>query len=606
MELSRAYKDEDDETWEGFSNEDGDPNILDDVKLDEAQDSFYRQELKKLGGGEDRFAAIPFDSLDRNAKRRVKYALKKSMVGPSSNAPKTPGTGTAKTKAWNVEQINGYELYELAMPPYNLDHLVDLSVENDTHYACIVTKAINIVGLGYQWKEKSKVKEARSNVEDDDDKAAKLARKLVRVTEGLDEWLEGLNDDEDFNDILFKVWFDVEATGNGYLEISRKLNGQIGYVGYIPSPTMRVRKNRDGFIQIVQDKITFFRNFGDRTTPDYFGVDPRPNEIIHFKKHTSKNVYYGVPDIIAAMSAIAGQKFASEYNLDYFENKAVPRYALIVKGAKLSMQAEKRILDYFRREVKGKHHGTLYIPVPAHMGSNVDVKLEAIENKVQEASFEKYRAGNHESIAMVHRVPKSKIGLGTGVAAAREDDKSFKYQVCKPEQRRVAKKVNRIVKEITDMYGFEFMEYDLLDAETQSRIHDRYIRLGVESPNEARAQTGYTPRKRGDKFVDMAADSEAKVRLQNANASLAEAQAEAVPQQTAIAEKAATLKATAATAGGKGSASTGGTAGAPRKTTDGSPKNKQQTSTPAGQTPQGVGTRGSAADKGEVPKSTRR
>lgn len=597
--MTRARFEEDDETteWDGFQDEDGNNNVIDEVTLDEAQASAYREELRKLGGGEDRFAAIPFSKLDKNAKRRVKYKLQKDMVGPTSSNP-TPGKAP-KSKAWNIEQINGYELYELAMPPYSLDHLVDLSVENDTHYACIVTKATNIVGLGYQWKERSKVKEARSNVEDDDEKAVKLSRKLQRVVEGLDEWLEELNVDEDFNEILFKIWVDVEATGNGYLEIGRTLSGKIGYIGYIPSPTMRVRKNRDGFIQIVQDKITFFRNFGDRTTPDYFGVDPRPNEIIHFKKHSAKNVYYGVPDIIAAMSAVAGQKFSSEYNLDYFENKAVPRYALIVKGAKLSNAAERRILDYFRKEVKGKHHGTLYIPVPAHMGSNVDVKLEAIENKVQEGSFEKYRAGNHESIAMVHRVPKSKIGLGVGVAAAREEDKSFKYQVCKPEQRRVAKKINRLVAEVTDMYSFVFEEYDLLDAETQSRIHDRYIRLGVENPNEARAQVGYTPRKGGDKFISMADESAAKIELTLAQAGQAEAQAKAIPEQVEAAKTAAANKAV------PGGTTTSG-AGAPRKTTDGSPKNKQQTSTPASQTPQGTGTRGSAAYKGEVSKSTRR
>lgn len=603
--MARARFEEDDEDeFDGFRNEDGDANIIDEVAIDDPVDSFYRQELKKLAGEGDRFAAIPYDALDKNAKRRVRYKLQKDMVGPNKVYPtNTPGTGP-RSKAWNIEQINGYELYELAMPPYNLDHLVDLSVENDTHFACIRAKATNIVGLGYKWKERSKVKEARAAVEDDDDKAAKLGRKLQRAMQGLDEWLEALHPEEDFNEVLYKIWFDVEATGNGYLEVARNLNGTIGYVGHIPAHTMRVRKNRDGFIQIVQDKITFFRNFGDKTTPDYFGVDPRPNEIIHFKKHTSKNVYYGVPDIIAAMASIAGQKFASEYNLDYFENKAVPRYALIVKGAKLSMQAERRILDYFRKEVKGKHHGTLYIPVPAHMGSNVDVKLEAIENKVQEASFEKYRAGNHESIAMVHGVPKSKLGLGVGVAAAREDAKSFKEGICKPEQRRVAKKVNRLVREITDMYDFEFVESDLIDAETQSRIHDRYLRTGVECSNEARADIGLPPRKGGDKFVDLAKESVAKVDLTEAQADLAEEQAGAVPKQLEIQDKAATAKAapspTSAKSGGAGSP------GAPRKTTDGSPKNKQTTSTPASQTPQGTGTRGSAADKGEVPKSTRR
>lgn len=603
--MARAYSAEDEEDtldeFDGFRNEDGEPNIIDGVETDEAVESFYRQELKKMANGEDPFAALPFTALDRNAKRRVTRQIKKySEFVSQDKAPNFSG-GKQKggTKSWNIEQINGYELYELALPPYNLEHLIDLSVENDTHYACIVTKAINIVGLGYKWKEKSKVKEARQNIEDEDEKMAKLARKLQRVTDTLDEWIEGLNVEEDFNEILYKVWIDVESTGNGYLEVGRTNKGELGYVGHIPSASLRVRKWHDGFIQIVQDKLTFFRNYGDKTTPDYFGKDPRPNEIIHFKKHSSKNTYYGVPDIIAAMSSVAGEKFSSEYNLDYFENKAVPRYALIVKGAKLSMQAERRILEYFRKEVKGKHHGTLYIPVPAHMGSNVDVKLEAIENKVQEASFEKYRDGNRTSISMVHRVPKSKLGISQGVAAAREDDKSFKVQVCKPEQRRVAKKINRLVSEKTDMYSFVFEEYDLIDEETRSRIHDRYVRTGVENSNEIRAELGYHPRKGGNAYMNVAELMAAQIELALAQAGMANAQAEVAPITAQAQADAAKARAMAPVG------NTGGKTGPPRKTTDGSEKNKQQTSTPAASTPQGKGTSGTAADKGPA-KSTRR
>lgn len=596
--MARAYFDDadDDENEEGFTNKDGDPNVIDDVRLEHEFTTGYQQEIKKFIFGEDRFGAIPYGMVDRNSRRRLLRQMKKNG---------------AYIKSVTIDQINGYELYELATPPYNIDNLTELSCENDTHYACIVAKATNIVGLGYKWKEKSKIKDARQNVEDDDIAMKKLASKLQRVTDGLDEWVENLNDNDEFNEILYKVWVDVEATGNGYLEVARNNKGEVGYVGHIAANTMRVRKERDGYIQLVQDFLMFFRNFGDKTTPDYFGRDSKPNEVIHFKKHSPKNAYYGIPDIIAAMGSVAGEKFAQEYNLDYFENKAVPRYALIIKGAKLSTAAERKILEYFRREVKGKNHGTLYIPVPAHMGQNVDVQLQAIENKVQEGSFEKYRQGNRESIAMVHRVPKSKLGIGVGVAAAREDDKTFKIQVCQPEQRRVAKKINRIVKEKTDMYGFEFESYDLLDAETNSRIHDRYIRLGVENPNETRAELGYHPRKGGDKFNDLAGETAAKIELTLAQADLADSQAGLTNESAKTAgliptknqDGSVTHKPApdipGAPAGGAGKG------GPPRKTTDG-PGNHPTNPTPAADTPQGIGARGSAADKGQIPKSTRR
>lgn len=570
-----SYPEDFEDDFEGFTNEDGEENIIDDVSLDEPMESFYRTEMAKVTSSSDKFASIPLDKLDGNTKRRVKRQLNKRLEG----------IGGAKAKHLNVEEVNGYAVYDLATPPYNLDHLIDLSVENDTHWACISLKARNIVGLGYQWKETSKVKEARARVEDDDERMLKLSRKLQRITDTLDEWVEDLNEEDDITETLLKVWLDVEATGNGYIEVGRNRNGTIGYLGHIPAASMRVRAARDGYVQLIwagsgagmmgkNDRPVFFRNFGDFTTKDIFKNDPQPNEVIHIKKHSPKNAYYGVPDVIAAMSAVAGDKFASEYNLDYFENKAVPRYALIVKGAKLSLQAERKILDYFRREVKGKNHGTLYIPVPAHMGSNVDVSLTPIENKVQEASFERYRDGNRLSIAMVHHVPLSKLGAAKSVAGAREDDKGFRTQVVQPEQKRLERKLNRILKEKTDMYRIKLAEYDLVDEETKSRINDREIRTGIVNPNEIRADKGLHPRKGGDQYVSLAAEQESNIKLRDAQAKQAKMRQDIG----------------------------GGKPGVDQKTSDGSEKNggaKGTTRTPADQTSRGRGSTGEAIDQGK-------
>jgi capsid portal protein len=71
---------------------------------------------------------------------------------------------------------------------------------------------------------------------------------------------------------------------------------------------MRIRRHRDGFVQVVYNRYTYFRNFGDTTTQDQIGTDPRPNEVIHFKKYTPTNTYYGVPDTLSAKNAVAGDR----------------------------------------------------------------------------------------------------------------------------------------------------------------------------------------------------------------------------------------------------------------------------------------------------------
>mgnify|MGYP001481202847 FL=1 len=59
-----------------------------------------------------------------------------------------------------------------------------------------------------------------------------------------------------------QVVTDMLATGNGYLEVGRTLSGEIGYLGHVPAPTMRVRRMHDGYIQLVADRVVYFKNFG--------------------------------------------------------------------------------------------------------------------------------------------------------------------------------------------------------------------------------------------------------------------------------------------------------------------------------------------------------
>lgn len=51
-------------------------------------------------------------------------------------------------------------------------------------------------------------------------------KKLNRVRQDLHIWLEDCNDEETFKETLMKFYTDVEATGNGYLEIGRTVTGK--------------------------------------------------------------------------------------------------------------------------------------------------------------------------------------------------------------------------------------------------------------------------------------------------------------------------------------------------------------------------------------------
>lgn len=394
------------------------------------------------------------------------------------------------------EIVNGYGMFDLVEPPYNLEILASLFEENSIHSATIQARVMNTVALGHRWENTPKTnKRIERATMKDGESLGRLRDELQKEEERLDNLFEDLNIDEDFIETLIKVWIDYLALGNGYLEIGRNRNGTIGYLGHIPAAYVRVRRARDGFVQKSGLKYTFFRNFQDLDTEDPINGDPNPNEIIHFKQYSPTNTYYGVPSAVSAMGAIVGDKFSKEYNIDYFENKSIPRYAIILKGANLSQKSKMEVINYFRNEIKGNNHGTLFVPLPASLGREVDIKFEKLENTVQEASFDKYRKSNRDEITVANRVPAPKIGIydNANLAVSRDADKTFKNQVVGPDQKILEKKINRIVKEFSDKKQFKFAEIDIIDEDLRSRIWDRYLRTEVITPNEVREKIGLTP-----------------------------------------------------------------------------------------------------------------
>lgn len=424
--------------------------------------------------------------------------------------------GAHSTKNEGGDFTAGYGLFQVVTPPYNLDYLAKLFTLSSPHYAAVKAKAANIVGLGYDLVDSHSTRDLMDRT-DSPDKLTRIRRRLQKAKSEVYDWLDSCNQSEEFGETLQNVYTDYEATGNGYFEVGRTSNGTIGYIGHIPATSIRIRENRDGFVQITGNKAVFFRNFGDTESPNPVGADPNPNEIIHIKKYSPINSFYGVPDIIPAISSIAGNEFASRFNLDYFENKAVPRYVIVIKGGQLSPNSQREIVNFFENNLRGRNHRTLYVPLPAEdKDRKVSFEMKPVEAGVQDASFVNYNKINLNNILMAHRVPISKVGLAEGVslAVARDADKTFKEQVCRPEQRILERKLSKIFKEVTDMFDFKLNELTLTDEDTQSKIDERYLRMQVVVPNEVRARWGWAGLKDGDKPVELKPQAAAEQRTQ--------------------------------------------------------------------------------------------
>ena len=491
----------------------------------ESYDIFNKswEELKTLNG------------LDNNFRRRAARVSK--AIGPndpqymsiqnvdqnspayldSANADAT-GINGAGSKTINPGTVyrNGYGIFDVITPPYNLYELVNFYDTSFANHAAIDAKVENVVGLGYFFDVTDRTK-LRFETAEDPGSVDRARKRIERAKIELRDWIESLNDDDSFTKTMEKVYTDVQATGNGYIEIGRTTGGEIGYVGHVPSTTMRVRRLRDGYVQVIGPKVVYFRNFA-ANNKNPLTDDQRPNEIIHIKEYSPLNTFYGVPDIVAALPSLIGDQHASQYNIDYFQNKAVPRYIITLKGAKLSADAEDKMFRFLQTGLKSQSHRTLYIPLPGDQDhTKVEFDMKAIENGIQDGSFKEYRKQNRDDILIAHQVPISKLGGSeSGLASALAQDRTFKEQVSRPAQTHLEKIINKIIREKTDILEFRFNELTLTDEIAQSQILERYVKNQIMLPNEAREILDLPQAQHGDSPLQLTARAAADANANSA------------------------------------------------------------------------------------------
>ena len=443
------------------------------------------------------------EKMSATFKRGLTRKMQKGITPEEVRHPE--GRQGTRSQAYDIDYFTAYDAFQVVQPKFNLDYFAKAYELNSAHYAAVWAKTSNIVGLGYTFKETPATVEKLANASTDA-KRASMTKKLAAAKLGLEQMLDSMNNDCTFIETLERVWIDYETTGNGYIEVGRTSTGQIGYIGHVPATTMRVRRAHDGFVQLVGNIVTYFRNFQDLKTQDPINGVAQPNEIIHIKKYTPTSTYYGLSDLVPALSALAGDEFAQRFNLDYFENKAVPRYIIVSKGLDVGVAQQKAMHEFFLTNLKGKNHRTLYVPLPADSpDQKVDFEIKPIEAGKQESSFADYRKYNRDEILMAHRVPLSKVSLSedTQQAAALAADHGFKSQVCAPEQDKLEKRLNRIIKELTDIFEISLNELTLTDEQAQSQIAERRIRNQITVPNEERKHFGLPPIEGGDKIVEL-------------------------------------------------------------------------------------------------------
>lgn len=394
-----------------------------------------------------------------------------------------------------------YENDEVIEPLYNPLLWASLMEKNTRLAKLIRTYARNTVGLGWGIYPKKAITK---------DVTDKEREEIEKEKEILNELFESPNDDLPFTEVMYQVKIDEEATGNGYLEVSRNLAGKVNGLFHIPGHTMRILKNQKGFVQIRGGNKRYFKKFNEKSNVDYStgkwststAFDRRGNEIIHFRIYTPRDSFYGVPRYVAAADAIAGNKMAARRNLAFFKNDATPRMAITVENGKLDGRSISEIKSFVNTEGKGPDNAHRVMILQAQQKQQggmdqKDVKINVIPltvGQTDDASHIKYRSANDEELREAFGIAEVFLGAKGSVnrATAMVSRSITNEQEFIPDAQAKEYKINQTICKSLGVkkVKFEFERPANTDELGKAEIFARYLQGGGVTPNDIRHELG--------------------------------------------------------------------------------------------------------------------
>ena len=394
-------------------------------------------------------------------------------------------------------QIEGKEWKpKIIEPPYQLPQLMEWIDLDTIHSSCVRVKTQDAIGMGYYLEAKE---EERMDNKDEDMNYQSLMTFFSLV-----------NPNEDISAMLEKVFMDYEGCGNGYIEVSRGMDGKVNALYHINATTMRWCGDKKRLVQRVGTNYVYFKPSGDEgilnsKTGNYVQsvrqAEDAANEVIVINQYSWKSIYYGIPEWLPAVYAMFGEMKEREYNLDFFINFGVPAYAVILEGVTLNPEVDEEIKKFFETTLKESNYKTLTLSCP----KGGKIKFEPLNVDAKEASFRMYHADNTNTILAAHRVPPYRVGIVVegklGGSVSKDTDRIYLDSVINPRQKKFAWVINElIINRGMDIQGwtFHFKDINIVDENVNSKIHDRYLKNGVMSPNEIRSELGKDPYEGGD------------------------------------------------------------------------------------------------------------
>lgn len=385
-----------------------------------------------------------------------------------------------------------FEEDRVVSPPLPLSVLKQLPKENVYHNRAIQVKAGDRTQMGWELKA----------IEEDPSEEQK--DKIYNFI---------TNQPVDFIEQIFNAEVDFETFGYNFLEIVRTDDPDIPInVYHIPSYTVRFFKNREVAIQRVGNEKTYFIKYksniiADKEKGKVSSTNNQANEFYSDRKYAPGHSYYGFPDIVPAIGAIWGDVSRRNYNIEFFDNYAVPAYAVYITGnfdpgevGEDGLTDLERDIEAKFKEIKHNPHASMILSIPNDINggeAGVDVQFVPLSTEIKEASFRMYRMDNRDEVLASHGVPPYRLGIAEtgslGGSTAEASTEIYKRSIIETRQEKIERFINMLIQ---DAFGyvdweFEFKNIDLEDEKSDLEMIKGIFSMGGITPNEVIGYFGW-------------------------------------------------------------------------------------------------------------------
>lgn len=279
----------------------------------------------------------------------------------------------------------------------------------------------------------------------------------------------------------------IDLTGNSFWYLNRLNNNTKGTILSISIITPDI-------IEPMFDKSTgVLVGWQNTTTKQKYEKE----NIIHFKQVCPTRTILGTSSIYSVAYDVDTDKYASQWNLQFFKNGAKPG-TIITSPSTLSPEVKQNLIQSFNNAHKGadKAHKTIVM--------DGGLTLDKNSTTHQEMEFPLLMDKNRDRILGAFRIPKILVGQFEGGSLAEAETAIFMFNkfVTTPKAEKFCEKINAtMMKEFDKTGDLELVFEKIVDEDRD--FEEKKLDAGTNvwlTVNERRAIEGFEPIEGGDEL----------------------------------------------------------------------------------------------------------